>query len=123
MAGERASFISPRDGELVVGATHVRFQVPAGDPPLERIDVYVEGILVGSALPPEWSFEWQAPGGLVDVPIIAGLYAAGEMVERLEIRTSEAPVFENPRARLSLGPLGEQVGLRAPPSSSRARRG
>lgn len=93
LAGERARFLSPVDGDLVIGATQVRFEVDDRGVPVERIDVYVEGLLIGSALPPEWSFEWRAPSGLVNVPIVAGVFAGGEMVERVTIHTSEALVF------------------------------
>ncbi len=52
--------MSPRDGELVAGDVHFQLRVREGAD-ISRIDVYVAGTLAGTALPPQWSFDWSAP--------------------------------------------------------------
>jgi Ca-activated chloride channel family protein len=85
------SFASPQDGELVIGSTTFRFVVAE---PLDRIDVYVAGKLVGAARPPGWSLAWEAPGGMSPTEIRALAYREGKMVGRVSIRTADVSFSE-----------------------------
>ena len=85
------SFVSPQDGELMIGPTVFRFEVVA---PLDRIDVFVAGKLVGSAKAPEWTLSWEAPSGLSPTEIRALAYRDGKMVERWSIRTADVSFTE-----------------------------
>lgn len=81
------SFLTPHSGQMLLGATEFRFTV-APDWGLERIDVYVGGLLAGSANPPEWSLAWTAPELLISVQIVAVGFRDGLVVHRDAITTS-----------------------------------
>lgn len=75
----------------MVGPTVFEFEVEPSEPAVDRIDVYVEGELAGSALPPTWSFTWTAPTkGVVGVQIAGVAYAGGLKVAVEKIVTSDA---------------------------------
>jgi len=61
--------------------------VAAAEPALERIDVYVGGKLVGSALAPDWQFLWDAPPEALGAPVVAVGYAEGAVVEKTKLET------------------------------------
>ena len=79
-------FIAPVDGDVVAGDT--TFQFAAGQGAVDRIDLYVRGRLVGSAAPPNWVLNWEAPLDLQDTELVALCYAAGEMSGRTKVRTA-----------------------------------
>jgi VWFA-related protein len=88
------AFVTPRDGDLIAGDTRFSFRVQEGAA-VSRVDVYVAGTLVGSALPPDWSFRWTATHSLVGATILAVAFdASGDPVERVRIRTSDNVVEE-----------------------------
>jgi VWFA-related protein len=91
-AGDIA-FKSPREGELVAGDLQFELHVREGAD-VARIDVYVAGMLAGTAEPPTWSFAWSAPA-LVGASIVAIAFdAAGRPGERVHIKTSEHVLAE-----------------------------
>jgi Ca-activated chloride channel homolog len=89
---ELVRFLSPDEGALVIGPTAIRFEVL--DASVERIDVYVEGRLIGAAVGPNWALTWDAPPGLAGARIAAGVYAGGALAERLVLHTAEASIDE-----------------------------
>jgi Ca-activated chloride channel family protein len=70
----------------------VRFAVT--DPTLvERIEVAVDGRVVGTALPPRFAFTWAAPvAGTRGAALVAEVVALGRVVERLSLQTSDLRV-------------------------------
>ena len=83
-AEPRARFLAPVDGDLIVGRTEIRFAVDSREPGIERIDVYSDDLLIGSARPPEWSLAWDAPAGKA-VELVAAVYAAGRLVDKIRV--------------------------------------
>ena len=94
LGGEGLAFVSPTDGQILVGATEFRFKVSEEQERAERIDVYVRGELVGTAYPPDWGFSWEAPPGLVGAEVVAVAYRGDRRVGMARIRTSDA-VFDD----------------------------
>lgn len=88
-SGEHAAFLSPQDGAILVGPTEFRFAVHAAAG-VDRIDVYVDGRLVGTAREPRWRIAWDAPAGLIGIPVVAAVYSADGLLETLRLTTSEA---------------------------------
>ena len=88
-AAGRVDFVRPLDGDIVAGLTEFTFAVQPGEPAVERIDVYVEGLLIGSATAPGWNFAWTAEQPLKGTQIIAVVFAAGQLLEKASIRTSD----------------------------------
>ncbi len=91
---EIIQFISPVEGEIVLGQTDFRFRIGDRDPAINRLDVYVDGELIDSALPPDWRFRWQAPPGLKSVVIVAVAYDGQQVVAQARIQTSGASFGE-----------------------------
>jgi VWFA-related protein len=100
VAAPFARFVSPAPGEIVAGWTQVRLEVrdPLADQSrvdriVERIDVSVEGVPVGSALPPGFSFSWMAPAaGLGGAALRAEVVSAGRVVEVLSLPTGSVRI-------------------------------
>lgn len=88
----RARFLSPVHGDLIVGPTEIRFSVDASEPPIDRIDVYSDGLLIGSAVGPGWSLFWDAPTGEA-VTIVAGVYSRGELIDKIHVSAADHPRF------------------------------
>ena len=93
-ASERVAFLGPTEGDIVVGPTRFSFSVPEREPPIERIDVYVAGRQIDSALPGAWSFEWDVPRELIGAEYQAVVYADGRVVDKLRLTTSEIDLSE-----------------------------
>ena len=92
-SGADIAFVSPRDGELLAGDVHFQLRVREGSD-VSRIDVYVAGTLAGTALPPQWSFDWAAPT-LVGAQIVAIAFDAnGRPGERARIQSAAHVVTE-----------------------------
>lgn len=86
------SFSSPQGGALLIGPTLFQFEVTS---PLDRIDVYVGGKLVGAAKPPEWTLAWEAPSGLSSTEVRAIAFHDGKAVDRASIRTADGSFFDS----------------------------
>lgn len=86
------TFVSPRSGGLLIGPTVFQFEVVA---PVDRIDVYVGGKLVGTAKPPEWTLPWEAPSGMASVEVRAIGFHAGKVVDKASIRTADGSFFDS----------------------------
>lgn len=80
-------FLSPQDGELLIGATRFRFAV--ANPVVDRIDVFFGGRLIGTAKAPAWSFDWHAPSGRAPTEVRALAYGGGRVLEQASIRTAD----------------------------------
>lgn len=93
-AGEPPAFVSPRPGDIVVGPTVFLFSVPESEPPVERIDLYVGGRQIDSALPPEWRIEWDVPPELVGADYLAVVYSGGEVLDKLSLSTTALDLDE-----------------------------
>jgi VWFA-related protein len=87
----RVRFVSPEPGSVVFGRTEIGFAVEPGDPEIDGIDVYVEGRLIGSALPPRWRLDWDAPSGVSGADLVAVAFAAGSRVEHVRLTTYPVP--------------------------------
>lgn len=87
-SAERAEFLSPPDGAVLIGPTEFHFRVEPERPEVDRIDVYVAGHLVGSALPPNWSFSWDAPRNTGEAKILAVVYSANQVLEKITRQSS-----------------------------------
>ena len=88
-ASQPVELVSPLDGDIVAGATEFSFRVHAAEPAVERIDVYIEGLLIGSAAAPTWSFIWTPRQPLRDTQIVAVALGAHGVIQKLSIRTSD----------------------------------
>lgn len=86
-------FSSPQEGDLLAGPTRFEFEVCDGAR-IERIDVYVEGKLIGSAAPPLWRFDWQAPLRLAATDIVAVGYRGDTVIGQSRIETAELTFAE-----------------------------
>jgi VWFA-related protein len=86
------NFMSPKSGGLLIGPTLFQFEVVA---PVDRIDVYVGGRLIGAAKPPEWTLSWEAPSGLASLEIRAIGFHAGKVVDKVSIRTADGSFFDS----------------------------
>lgn len=87
---ERFRFVSPEENSVLIGMTDIRMEVAAVDPEVDRIDLYVQGRLIGSALPPEWSVTWDAPTEATGSDIVAVAYSGNSPVARKRLSTYEA---------------------------------
>lgn len=87
VAGGTVTVIRPDAQEILFGATLFAFDVEHAEPAVERIDVFVGRRLVGTALAPDWSFEWEAPADVSTDSVLALIYVGGNVVERIEIPT------------------------------------
>jgi len=88
-ARELVKFLSPQPGDLVAGLTHIQLAVINGTRNIERVDLYVRGRLIGTAFPPEWSLDWDAPTDITADGIDAVVYENGAMVGRVRLDTRE----------------------------------
>ena len=90
-SGARFAFLNPVDGDVLLGPTEFRFRVEAdnGDDaaPVDRIDVWADGRLIGSAAAPGWSLHWDAPAALSVGRVRATAYAGVQPVATRSIRT------------------------------------
>lgn len=87
------SIESPADGSIVVGPTEFRVAVEAGAA-IDRVDLYVDGQLIGTVRAPGWSLEWTPPTTLTAATLLAVAYRGEEVVEQTKIRTSDAVFAE-----------------------------
>ena len=81
------SFLSPTPGEILLGEVVFKFAVEGGHTPVDKIDVYVAGKLVGSATGPAWTLTWNAPETIIGTRVTAVAYAGGKPLERVELPT------------------------------------
>ncbi len=86
---ERVRFIEPPVGAVLIGPTDFEFAVIDGDPAVERIDVYIKGRLVGSALAPEWSFIWDAPSDVGGEAVYAVAFGADGLISKTRLETMD----------------------------------
>lgn len=80
---------APRDGAMLVGPVSFRF-TPLE--PLERIDVFAAGRLVGSARPPDWAVDWAVPAGLEVREVRALGFRDGRLVARESIAATPVEI-------------------------------
>lgn len=79
--------VSHDENSVIAGATEFRFEVAEHDPAVERVDVYVQGRLIGAARPPDWTVHWNAPVDLGRAEVLAVGYAAAQIVDKLRLET------------------------------------
>jgi len=87
---QRVRFLSPEQGALLIGTTDVRFEVIDDEPEVDRIDLYVQGRLIGSAFSPEWSLSWDAPSEAAGSELVAVAFSGDHLVEKSRLATYEA---------------------------------
>jgi len=87
----RVRFVSPEPGSVVVGRTEISFTVEPGEPAIDGIDVYVQGRLIGSATPPRWRLDWDAPSGVSGADLVAVAFAGSSRIENVRLATFPAP--------------------------------
>jgi VWFA-related protein len=83
-------FSAPDEGSYVVGETEIRFEIMETETEIDRIDLYVAGRLVGTALPPNWSLVWDAPSGVSGEDLVAVAFAGDRLVAKARRATYEA---------------------------------
>ena len=85
----RVTFLSPDRGDALIGRMEFAFRVEQGPVPIERIDVYVggRGVLLGSALPPDWSFQREVSTALSGDSLLAVVFSDGKVIDRVRLTT------------------------------------
>ena len=86
---ERVVFIEPAVGAVLIGPTNFEFAVTGGDPTVERVDVYIKGRLIGSALAPQWSFMWDAPSDVGGEAVFAVAFGADGLISKTRLETMD----------------------------------
>jgi len=94
-AAEGPRIVTPSHGELLVGATVFVLEPGASDPPVERIDLFVDGRLIGSAVRPEWSVAWEVETDDAEVTVLAVAYAHGRVAGKTEREYRAATIDEH----------------------------
>jgi len=79
--------VSHDENSVIAGATEFKLEVAEHAPAVERVDVYVQGRLIGAAKPPDWTVAWNAPVDLGRAEILAVAYAASEIVDKVRLET------------------------------------
>lgn len=87
-ASSPVEFIRPLDGDIVAGTTEFAFRVDE-TLPVQRVEVSVDGRLIGEATAPTWSFRWTSDVPLRDAEIVAVAHGVAGEVQRLSIRTAD----------------------------------
>ena len=65
-------FLSPKDGDYLVGPVTLSVAVTESDSPVTRVDFFVDGSLVGTAEEEPWEVSWDA-GRRVDAHVVRAL--------------------------------------------------
>jgi VWFA-related protein len=79
--GEDLRIVSPEKGSILLGTTVVRLEADPATA-IERVDLYVNGKLVGSAAEPDWSVTWEAESGVETFMVLAVGFSNGEVVAK-----------------------------------------
>jgi VWFA-related protein len=91
---------SPSEGDILYGPVEFAFDVAATDPPVQRLDIYLAGRLIGSATPPEWLFRWDAPRSAVGKSVTVTAYTGETLIQRIEIDTRLVDINQEVRSAL-----------------------
>ncbi len=75
--------VEPGVRDVFLGTTTFAFEVAATDPPIDRIDIYVNGRLVGAARPDAWELAWPVPDALEVTDIDAIAFSGDRVRDRL----------------------------------------
>jgi len=95
LAAEGPRIVAPRAQELLVGDTAFVFEPGVSDPPVERIDLFANGRLIGSATPPEWRLTWDVEAKHGKVAVLAVAYANGRVAGKTALEYRAASVDEH----------------------------
>ena len=109
-----ARIVSPEPGAILLGSTALRLETDP-DTKIDRIDVYVNGRLVGSADGPDWAVGWEAESNVETFKVLAVAYSGNEVVAKVRREFRGASSHEYERVDLVqlypvvLTPMGEYV--------------
>jgi Ca-activated chloride channel family protein len=92
--------VSPDETTVLVGKTLFAFEVEQRDPPVTRIDIYVGGVMVGAAFPPEWKLVWDAGTDNGGKPVAAVAFADDRLLGKEITITRQIAAMEQVSARL-----------------------
>jgi Ca-activated chloride channel homolog len=93
-------FRSPKDGDVVAGDTVFRFDVRGRGAGPDRIEVFVDGRLIGTALPPGWTLLWDSPEVLAGGELLAVAMRGEEVLDRATVRTRKVRLHSEVDVRL-----------------------
>lgn len=85
---------SPKEGELLLGPTRFAFDVSAEGSRVDRIDVFVAGRLIGTAVAPEWAFEWDAPADLSQGKVYCVVHGKRGLLQTRTVQTRVTGMIE-----------------------------
>jgi len=94
-AAEGPRIVVPSPDDLLVGPTVFVLEPGVSDPAVERIDLFVDGRLIGSAVRPEWSVAWEVETDDDKVAVLAVAYVNGRVAGRTEREYRAATVDEH----------------------------
>ena len=84
-ADEVIRFVSPQPDDLLFGSTVFQLEVAEIDPPVDRVDVYVDGVLIGAAEEPTWSLTWDAGAEAKKSKLLAIAFSGGRMIAKARL--------------------------------------
>jgi Ca-activated chloride channel family protein len=99
-ADEVIRFVSPQPDDLIFGSTVFQLEIAEIDPPIDRVDVYVDGVLIGTAVGPTWSLTWDAGSEAKQSKLLAIAFSGERMIARARLSSSEAPYNQYERVDL-----------------------
>ncbi|MDX1387719.1 MAG: VWA domain-containing protein [Acidobacteriota bacterium] len=90
-ADDVVKFVSPKPGDLLFETTTFKLAVEEIDPPVDRVDLYVDGVLIGSVRAPDWSLKWNAGPDAESSEVLAVAFADSRMIAKARLSSTEAP--------------------------------
>jgi VWFA-related protein len=88
-ADGRIAFTSPGENALLIDDTEICLDVADGEPTVDRVDVFLDGRLLGSLRDPHWCMVWVAPRESSGATLFAVAYAGDEVVDRAQRATRQ----------------------------------
>ena len=82
---EIIKMIRPGAREILIGGATFAFEVADVDPAVDRIDVFVNGRLVGAAGPGEWTFRWVVPEEVQVTDVDAVAFSGDVVRDRVHV--------------------------------------
>ena len=99
-ADEVLRFVSPKSDDMLFESTEFTIEVEDIGSPIDRVDLYVDGVLIGSVNAPDWSMTWDAGPDAESSEVLAVAFAGQRMMGKARLSSSEAPWNEYERVDL-----------------------
>ncbi len=93
-ANDVVRFVSPKPGDLLFEATVFKLAVEEIDPPVDRVDLYVDGVLIGSVHAPDWSLKWNAGPDAESSEVLAVAFSGSRIIAKARLSSTDAPWHE-----------------------------